>query len=264
MAHNLHDKNGLYIVGLDGHMGLHVIVPPEMCFFLELTAVHPFAMGSNFHPTVQFNGGTPSVTDQHVSKFLWPHLPFEPDPLNLFFPLDVVGGTQKTWLPRLQVLINGTPAAPTVFPGMLSINTNCWMFGQLPTNLVIQPGTVQTTPSPADYEYGAIRWAVDLSISVLLFFASGGMKAGGVEDLDETITNKMADQLFKSPTSSPNAAYSFATAATGFDPGQAVASAVVGQGPSSSVSFSAAHTDAALGKVSPIDGSMYSAQNVGH
>ena len=39
MAHNLHDKNGLYIVGLDGHIGLHF--PPLIAtvFFWEITAV---------------------------------------------------------------------------------------------------------------------------------------------------------------------------------------------------------------------------------
>jgi hypothetical protein len=174
MAHNLHDKNGLYIVGLDGHIGLHF--PPLIAtvFFWEITAVHPFSMGSNFKPTVQFNGGTPSVVDQHNPKILWPHIPFEPDPLNMLFPLDVVFGDHKTWLPRLQVLIKGTPAAPTVFPGCLSMNVNCWAFGHLPTNLVLQVGTVQTTPTPADYAYGAIRWAVDFAIEVALFFLTGG------------------------------------------------------------------------------------------
>ncbi|HVY45388.1 MAG TPA: hypothetical protein VHB21_05890 [Minicystis sp.] len=262
MAHNLHDKNGLYVIGVDGHMGLHIF-PPAPGFFIELTAVHPFAMGSNFHPTVQFNGGTPSVTDQHVSKFLWPHIPIEP-PDNVLFPIDVLTGSQKTWLPRLQVLINGTPAAPTVFPGMLSINVNCWAFGFLPTNLVIQPGTVQTTPTGADYAYGAIRWAVDTAISVLLFVATAG-KGGDAEEEEETILSEeiqkaISQQLFKAPTGAKGA-YGLFTSATGFDPGQAVASAVVGQGPGSSIGFNA---QSALGKVSPISGELYSAQNVGH
>jgi hypothetical protein len=178
MAHNLHDKNGLYIVGLDGHIGLHF--PPIIAtvFFWEITAVHPFAMGSNFRTNILFNGGTPSVVDQHNPKFLWPHIPFEPDPLNMLFPLDVVFGDHKTWLPRLQVLLKGTPAAPTVFPGCLSINVNCWAFGHLPTNLVLQVGTVQTTPTAADYAYGAIRWAVDFAIEVALFFLTGGFGEG--------------------------------------------------------------------------------------
>jgi hypothetical protein len=178
MAHNLHDKKGWYLVGLDGHVGLHF--PPLIAtvFFWEITGAHPFLMGSNFQNNVQFNGGTPSVVDQHNPKFLWPHIPFAPDMLNMLFPLDVVFGDHKTWLPRLQVLINGTPAAPTVFPGCLSMNVNCWAFGHIPTNLVLQTGTVQTNPTAADYEYGAIRWAVDFAIEVALFLLTGGFGDG--------------------------------------------------------------------------------------
>src|SRR6185436_12800566 len=251
--------NGLYIVGLDGHIGYHI---PTFCmaFFLELTAVHPFAMGSKFHPKVQFNGGTPSVTDKHVSRFLWPHLGFSPDPLNLLTPLEIITGTQETWLPRLQVLIEGIPAAPTVLPGPLSINVNCWAFGKLPTNLVIQPGTVQTTPTGADYAYGAIRWAVNLGISVLLFFVSGGFgKVGQEIPINEFLEQQLTKMLFKNPLD-PKNTYGFLTAATGFDPGQAAASAIVGQGPGSSISAKPA---AAASNVIPAFGYGYNAGQVG-
>jgi hypothetical protein len=313
MAHNLHDKKGWYLVGLDGHIGLHF--PPLIAstFFWEVTGAHPFLMGSNFQANVQFNGGTPSVVDQHNPKFLWPHLPFAPDPLNMLFPLDVVFGDHKTWLPRLQVLINGTPAAPTVFPGSLSMNVNCWAFGHIPTNLVHQPGTVQTNPTAADYEFGAIRWAVDFAIEVILFFATGGFKGtaftkDGIEDvaqkLEAKLTQKATDKLASTATADEireqtqkevkayvrskftskvftypkkgddgyvklgasigKTGYGGATGAIGWDPGQAAAHGITGQGKGATVGFDPIKgTKGIVSKFVPAVGPLYDGTQIG-
>jgi hypothetical protein len=59
MANNFHDQAGLYIVGVDGHVGIHF--PPLMVstFFVSITAVHPFILGADKQPTVLMNGGRP-------------------------------------------------------------------------------------------------------------------------------------------------------------------------------------------------------------
>jgi hypothetical protein len=178
MANNFHDNTGLFVVGVDGHAGFHF--PPLMVptFFVSVTAVHPFIMGGDQQPTVLMNGGHPSVLDQHNPKFLWPHIGVYPDPLDLFTPLHIIFGEQKCWLPRLAVHICGTPAAPTAIAGPISVNLDCWEFCKLPTSLVVQVGTVQTTPSPDDYLYGAVRYAIETAIDLVIFFATGGFDEG--------------------------------------------------------------------------------------
>ncbi|UQA54603.1 hypothetical protein [Polyangium aurulentum] len=178
MANNFHDNTGLFIVGVDGHVGLHF--PPLMVptFFVSVTAVHPFILGGDQQPTVLMNGGHPSVQDKHNPKFLWPHIAFFPDPLDMFTPLHCIFGEQQCWLPRLAVHICGKPAAPTAIAGPISVNLDCWEFAKLPTSLVVQVGTVQTTPSPEDYLYGAVRFAVETAIDVVIFLATGGFGKG--------------------------------------------------------------------------------------
>jgi hypothetical protein len=179
MAHNFHDNQGWLIFGVEGHMGIHWPTPlPVPMFFWSATFAHPFTMGGNQKPNVMLNGN-PSVVDKHEPKFLWPHIGFIPDFMDLLTPLHLAFGSQQCWLPRLAVHICGTPAAPTVIGGPASVNLDCWEFCKLPTSFILQPGTVQTTPSPEDYKYGAIRYAVDAAIDLALFFATGGLNKKG-------------------------------------------------------------------------------------
>ncbi|MBK9258999.1 MAG: hypothetical protein IPM54_04115 [Polyangiaceae bacterium] len=180
MANNFHDQAGLYVVGVDGHVGLHFPPLVVSTFFVSITAVHPFILGGNKQPTVLMNGGRPSVVDQHNPKFLWPHIGVSPDPLDMFTPIHIIFGEQKCWLPRLAVHICGTPAAPTAITGPISINTECWEFCMLPLSLVFQDGTVQTTPSPEDYKAGVIRYLVEAAIDLVIFFATGGFGDGPI------------------------------------------------------------------------------------
>lgn len=202
MANNFHDQAGLYIVGIDGHVGIHF--PPLMVstFFVSVTAVHPFVLGADKQPTVLMNGGRQSVLDQHNPKFLWPHIAFSPDPLDLFTPLHTIFGEQKCWLPRLAVHICGTPAAPTAITGPISVNTECWEFCMLPLSLVFQDGTVQTTPTPADYAYGVVRYLVETVIDLVIFAATGGFGDGpiafskaGLKPAYQALEKEVAEQL---------------------------------------------------------------------
>jgi len=180
MANNFHDQAGLYVIGVDGHVGWHF--PPLMVrtFFVSLTCVHPFILGADKQPTVLMNGGRPSVQDQHNPKFLWPHFAVYPDPLDMFMPIHIIFGEHKCWLPRLAVHICGKPAAPTAITGPISVNTECWEFCMLPLSLVFQDGTVQTTPSPDDYLHGAVRYAVQTAIDLILFKLTGGFGDGPI------------------------------------------------------------------------------------
>lgn len=204
MANNFHDQAGLYIVGVDGHVGIHF--PPLMVstFFVSITAVHPFILGADKQPTVLMNGGRPSVVDQHNPKFLWPHIGISPDPLDLFTPIHTIFGEQKCWLPRLAVHICGTPAAPTAITGPISVNTECWEFCMLPLSLVFQDGTVQTTPSPADYAYGVVRYLIETVIDLVIFAATGGFGDGpiafskaGLQPAYQALEKEVAEQLVK-------------------------------------------------------------------
>jgi hypothetical protein len=197
MANNFHDNTGLFVVGVDGHVGLHFPMPlPVTMFFVSITAVHPFILGADQQPTVLMNGGHPSVQDKHNPKFLWPHIGVFPDPLDMFTPIHCIFGEQQCWLPRLAVHICKKPAAPTAIGGPISVNLDCWEFAKLPTSLVVQVGTVQTTPSPEDYKFGAVRMAVEAAIDVAVFFATGGHKgvAWGPKSLTK-VTNQLEGEL---------------------------------------------------------------------
>ncbi|WP_231511811.1 DUF6531 domain-containing protein [Chondromyces apiculatus] len=143
--------------------------------FWKLTLLHPFTLGDKQQPTVLFNG-VPSVTHQHEPKFLWPHLGIIPDPLDALTPIHILFGSHKCWLPRGAVEICGEKATCCVIGGPVSLNADCWDVGRWPTSLVLNPGTVQTTPTFGDFVMGAVTLAVDLVIDLLF---EGAFKLGG-------------------------------------------------------------------------------------
>lgn len=176
MAHNFHDINGWLIVGIEMHQGFHIFPPAPMKFW-KLTLLHPFTLGDKQKPTVLFNG-VPSVTHEHEPKFLWPHLGIIPDPLDALTPLHILFGSHKCWLPRGAVEICGEKATCCVIGGPVSLNADCWDVGKWPTSLVINPGTVQTTPTFGDFAMGAVTLAIDLVIDLLFegaFKIAGGL-----------------------------------------------------------------------------------------
>ncbi|WP_437318624.1 restriction endonuclease fold toxin [Sorangium sp. So ce385] len=176
MAHNFHDINGWLIVGLEMHQGFHIF-PPAPMKFLKLVLLHPFTLGDKQKPTVLFNG-VPSVTHQHEPKFLWPHLGIIPDPLDALTPLHILFGSHKCWLPRGAVEICGEKATCCVIGGPVSLNADCWDIGRWPTSLVLNPGTVQTTPTFGDFAMGAVTLAIDLVLDLL--FEGAAKLAGGL------------------------------------------------------------------------------------
>ncbi|WP_437510438.1 DUF6531 domain-containing protein [Sorangium sp. So ce1099] len=176
MAHNFHDINGWLLVGLEMHQGFHIF-PPAPMKFLKLVLLHPFTLGDRQQPTVLFNG-VPSVTHQHEPKFLWPHLGIVPDPLDALTPLHILFGSQKCWLPRGAVEICGEKATCCVIGGPISLNADCWDIGRWPSSLVLNPGTVQTTPTFGDFAMGAVTLAIDLVLDML--FEGAAKIAGGL------------------------------------------------------------------------------------
>lgn len=179
MANHFHDINGWLLVGIDRHAGVHWPTPiPLPMLFFELNVMHPFVLGGNQAGTVHFNGVN-AVKDQHNPKLLWPHFPFAPDPLNLLFPLDLVFGDHKCWLSRGSVLTEGSPAPICAIFGPLSVNLDCWMVGHLPTSLVLQAGTVETTPSLADYARCALRAAIQFAIEYVMYRLTRGKTYSG-------------------------------------------------------------------------------------
>ncbi|WP_437945443.1 DUF6531 domain-containing protein [Sorangium sp. So ce296] len=176
MAHNFHDINGWLIVGLEMHQGFHIF-PPAPMKFLKLVLLHPFTLGDKQKPTVLFNG-VPSVAHQHEPKFLWPHLGIVPDPLDALTPLHILFGSHKCWLPRGAVEICGEKATCCVIGGPVSLNADCWDIGRWPTSLVLNPGTVQTTPTFGDFAMGAVTLAIDLVLDLL--FEGAAKIAGGL------------------------------------------------------------------------------------
>jgi hypothetical protein len=158
---HFHDHNGMLIVGLDRHFGIHWPTPfPIPMFFWELNVMHPFWMGPG-KPSVMFNGFV-SVADQHTARILWPHIPVIPDPLNMLFPLDLVMGNQKTWMAKGTVLVEGSPGAITLIPGPWSLNMDCWTGSNLPPGIVFQPGTVVTSASWQDWLRAGLRLAYNI------------------------------------------------------------------------------------------------------
>jgi hypothetical protein len=176
MANNFHDINGLLIFGLERHMGLQLFpLMPPMVPFLKLNLLHPFTMGGNQKDTVKFNGVN-SVVHEHEPSFLWPHLGILPHPLDLLTPLQIAIGGQKCWLPRGAVEICGETSTCCVIAGPLSINADCWDVGKWPCSMVLNPGTVQTTPTVGDFLAGAMTLAIDAVIEKI---TGGIFKFGG-------------------------------------------------------------------------------------
>lgn len=189
MAHNFHDINGLLLFGIERHEGLHILppAPPVMMPFWKLNLLHPFTMGGNEKPTVLLNG-VPSVVHGHEPQHLWPHIGIIPDPLDALTPLQILFGAHKCWLPRGAVEICGEKATCCVIGGPMSLNADCWDLGKWPTSLVLDPGTVQTTPTVGDFLMGAVTLAIDLIID-LAFKAL--MKVGG------GLLKKLGNRLLK-------------------------------------------------------------------
>src|SRR5262245_15732478 len=146
MASNFHNILGFLAVGVDVHKGL---VPPAFTEALcaELVLAHPFVLGPNQKPNVKLNG-VASVVDGHTAFVLWPHPPLCPP--NILWPLDMAFGSHSCWLPRSTVQIAGTMATCTIV-ACVSTNLDCWEWAPIPSDLTLQFGTVQTTPSPADF-----------------------------------------------------------------------------------------------------------------
>lgn len=197
MASNFHNILGFLAVGVDVHKGL---VPPAFTEALcaELVAAHPFILGPNQKPNVQINGVN-SVVDGHTAFVLWPHAPLVPP--NILWPLDMVFGTQACWLPRSTVQIDGTMSTCTI-GGPFSTNLDCWEWAPIPSDLTLQFGTVQTSPSLADFAYGAIRALVNGAVSFGMnkgFSALGKIKVGGkpLSRFTEKWTDKLGNQLTK-------------------------------------------------------------------
>ncbi len=165
MASNFHNILGFLSVGVDGHEGLQILLPPppgEPEFpFPELVAVHPFAMGPGWKTKVLING-VPSVVNGHSSLIPWPHLPIIPE--NAFFALDMLFGDHTCWLPRGTVFIQDEVSTCCI-AGPVSTNVDCCDFGFPMTNLVVQIATVQTTPSLSDFVSGALSVALNAAIA---------------------------------------------------------------------------------------------------
>lgn len=168
MASNFHDMNGLLVVGLDFHWGLQVGFIPQP--FWEVNVAHPFWAGSDPNDKVLING-TQSVKDQHEPLLLWPHFPITP--FNIIFPLDVLLGSQKCWLPKLTVQAQGKPMT-TAMIGPISTNLDCHTPAKLPSSFILQTGTVETTPNLQDVVWGVGRAAVSAAIDYFFSVRGGG------------------------------------------------------------------------------------------
>lgn len=197
MASNFHNILGFLAVGVDVHKGL---VPPAFTPALcaELVAVHPFVLGPNQKPNVKINGVN-SVVDGHTAFVLWPHVPISPP--NILWPLDLVFGTQSCWLPRSTVQIDGTMSTCAI-AACVSTNLDCWEWAPIPSDLTLQFATVQTTPSLADFLYGAIRAIVNGAIGFAInkgFSALGKIKIGKtpISKFTEKWTDKLGNALTK-------------------------------------------------------------------
>lgn len=198
MASNFHTICGFLVVGADVHKG--PIVPaltPGLC--LEVVFVHPFVLGPNQKPTVKMNGVN-SVVDTHTSFLLWLHVPVTPT--NVLWPIDLVFGTQSCWLPRGAVQVEGETSTCAI-AGPVSVNLDCWEWAPIPSDITLQPGTVQTTPSPADFLYGAVRALVNGALSALMtvgFDQLGKVKIGKIpiSRFTEGWTDRIGNSLVKS------------------------------------------------------------------
>lgn len=168
MAHNFHDINGMLIVGMERHEGIQFIPwPPLPMVFWKLNLMHPFTMGGNEKPKVLFNG-VPSVVHKHEPEHLWPHIGVIPHPFDLLTPLQIAFGSHICWLPRGAVEICGEKATCCVIGGPVSMNADCWDTGKWPCSLVLNPGTVETTPTFGDFVMGAVTLAIEYVLDKLM------------------------------------------------------------------------------------------------
>lgn len=175
MANHFHDINGLLIVGMERHAGIQFIPwPPLPLPFWKLNLLHPFTMGGNQKPTVLFNG-VPSVVHKHEPQHLWPHIGVIPHPFDLLTPLQIAFGSHMCWLPRGSVEICGEKSTCCVVGGPVSINADCWDAGKWPTSLVLNPGTVETTPTFGDFLMGAVTLAIEYVIDKLMDLGMRGI-----------------------------------------------------------------------------------------
>lgn len=197
MASNFHNVFGILLVGADVHKGPIVpILTPGLC--LEVVLAHPFILGPNQKPSVKINGVN-SVVDLHTSFLLWPHAPVTPT--NILWPLDLLFGTQSCWLPRGTVHIEGTPATCCITADF-QINLDCWEWAPIPSDVVYQYATVQTSPTLSDFVYGAVRAVVNGAVSAGLnlgFARLGKVKFRGkpLSRVTEGWTDRLGNALVK-------------------------------------------------------------------
>ena len=214
MASNFHDIFGFLAIGVDVHKGLRPVpAPPGFIpeLFAEVVAIHPFILGPGQKPTVKFNGVN-SVVDGHTSYVSWPHFPIAPP--NILFPIDLIFGTHSCWLPRCTVQVCGE-LSTCAMAGPVSMDLDCWEWAPIPSDLTLQRGTVHTTPSLADFQYGLIRAVVNGAISFLTsqaFKLLGKIKIGKVPI--SKITEGWADRIGNSLTKK-GLGYQFARAVGG-------------------------------------------------
>jgi hypothetical protein len=187
MASNFHNILGFLAVGCDFHKGLQIAtgVPIPDFPFWEIVALHPFIMGPNQKPKVKINGVS-SVVDGHTPLLLWPHFPIPS--FNAFMPLDVLFGTQSCWLPRGTVYICDEVSTCAVYE-CVSVNLDCWEWTKIPSDLVLQFGTVKTTPSPGDFLFGVIRAVINAAVDVALYGAFKKLDAKFDKGLGKKLLN---------------------------------------------------------------------------
>jgi hypothetical protein len=70
-------------------------------------------------------------------------------------------------------------SAAICLAGSASINLDCAIPCTLPSSVILQVATVQTTPTGADYMAAATKYAVSAAIECFLFFATGGVAGAG-------------------------------------------------------------------------------------
>ncbi len=177
MASNFHNTFGWLLVGFDPHIGVQPIPPPpHPLVYVHLVLPHPFILGGNQKPKVLIDGFN-SVVDGHNPR-LAIHIPISPDPLDMLMPLTSLLGNHKCPLARGAVQICGEPAAICI-AGPASVNLDCAIPCSLPSSVILQVATVQTTPTAADFTAAAVKYAVSAAIECFLFFATGGVAGAG-------------------------------------------------------------------------------------
>lgn len=185
MASNFHNTFGWLLVGFDPHIGVQPIPLPHPMVYWHLVLPHPFILGGNQKPTVQIDGFN-SVVDGHNPR-LAIHIPIIPDPLDMLMPLTSLLGNHKCPLARGAVKICGESAAVCI-AGPASVNLDCAIPCTLPTSVILQVATVQTTPTAGDFRDAAVKYAVEATIDTILFFATGGVAGAGKGALDNVVS----------------------------------------------------------------------------